>query len=273
MRSKKLFLLPLVSGLAFSAFAQAAPKTIQPSNLSGRIVGGVEATPGEFPFMISLQRATSRSPFCGGSLIAADWVLTAAHCVRGITSTNTVVRIGHHKVSDTEGTERHFIQRVYAHPQYNSSTLDYDFALLKLATSSAFAPVALQAEEIDIPDVVTDAPVATVIGFGALSEGGPQSSVLMKVEKPLVSATNCNTAYSGEITDRMICAGLLEGGKDSCQGDSGGPLVLMDQTAQPVLTGVVSWGIGCARPEKYGVYSKVSSVGEWLASTMENSKN
>ncbi len=271
MRLKKTLLLPFLSAFILSSAANASLTPVNSSGIHGRIVGGIEATPGEFPFMVSLQRATSSRPFCGGSLIAEQWVLTAAHCVSGITSTNTVVRLGHHRVTDTEGTERHFIQRVYAHPQYNNGTLDYDYALLHLATPSKFAAVALQTQEIDIPDTVEEAPVATVMGFGALREGGPQSNVLMKVEKPLVSATKCDAAYPGDITDRMICSGLFEGGKDSCQGDSGGPLVLIDQTAQPVLSGVVSWGIGCARPQKYGVYSKVSAVTEWISTTMESS--
>jgi trypsin len=232
------------------------------------IVGGTEATRGEFPFMISLQRTSSSRPFCGGSLIGERWVLTAAHCVRGSSGQGVRVRIGHHNVRDTDGVESHAIERVIVHPQYNGGTIDWDFALLKLATPSRFAPVALQDREIEIPEEASAAPLSTVIGFGATSEGGPQSDVLLKVEKPLVSHARCAEGYGAdEITDQMICAGLDEGGKDSCQGDSGGPLVLSvtdDRGSRPVLSGVVSWGHGCARPRKYGVYSKVSAAHEWI---------
>ncbi len=250
-----------VACLSTLSFANASP-------IHGTIVGGVEATRGEFPFMVSLQRSTSSRPFCGGSLIAPNWVLTAAHCVSSSTAQTTRVRIGHHNIRDQQDTESHVIKAVHKHSQFNNSTLDHDYALLELATASKFEPVRLQDAEIDIPSDPAAAPTAIVMGFGATLEGGPQSDVLLKVEKPLVSTERCNVAYPDDITDRMICAGLDEGGKDSCQGDSGGPLVMLDAAAKPVLTGVVSWGIGCARPGKYGVYSKVSAVGDWIAEKM-----
>jgi len=257
--------------LSSSLFTLASADVPRP--VSGKIVGGVEAEKGEFPFMVSLQRNYGNRPFCGGSLIAENWVLTAAHCSSSSMTGNTKVRIGHHKVTDTVGVESHAIERVYIHPQYNGGTIDYDYALIKLATKSKFAPVKLQQMEIEIPDEIEDAPISTVMGFGATREGGNQSDFLLKVEKPLVPAERCNDAYVGEITDRMICAGLDQGGKDSCQGDSGGPLILRDAAEEPVLTGVVSWGHGCARPRKYGVYSKVSYVTEWIAETMEGSSS
>ena len=261
MRHKTLIALAFLSSLAGVPSAQAAP-------IESFIVGGIEATRGEYPFMVSLQRTSGSRPFCGGSLIADRWVLTAAHCVRSSSGQGIRVRIGHHHVRDTEGTESLPIERVIVHPQYDSSTTDWDFALLKLTTPSRFAPVALQEREVEIPDTVDSSPLSTVIGFGATSEGGPQSDVLLKVEKPLVSRARCAEAYGAdEITEQMLCAGLDEGGKDSCQGDSGGPLVLSvvdSRGARPVLTGVVSWGLGCARPGKFGVYSKVSAAYGWI---------
>jgi trypsin len=258
MRKNALWSLALASSLSLPAVTSAAP-------IQSFIVGGQEATRGEFPFMVSLQRQSSSRPFCGGSLIAENWVLTAAHCVRGSSGQGIRVRIGHHHVRDTEGTESHAIERVIVHPQYNGGTIDWDFALLKLATPSRFAPISLQQAELEIPDEA--APLSTVIGFGATSEGGPQSDVLLKVEKPLVSKARCAEAYGAdEITDQMICAGLDEGGKDSCQGDSGGPLVVSEGRGSWTLAGVVSWGHGCARPMKYGVYSKVSAAFDWIGS-------
>jgi trypsin len=264
--------MTLVSLASFFALNPSAVLAKSPNPISGKIVGGVEAEKGEFPFMVSLQRTYGSRPFCGGSLIASNWVLTAAHCSGSSMVQNTRVKIGHHTVKDTVGVESHAIKRVIIHPQYNGGTIDYDYALLELATPSEYTPVKLQQVEVEIPSDGEGAPVSTVIGFGATSEGGPQSDVMLKVDKPLVSFDQCNEAYEGEITEQMICAGFPEGGKDSCQGDSGGPLILRDAANEPVLTGVVSWGHGCARPEKYGVYSKVSAAVQWIAESIESSR-
>ena len=86
---------------------------------------------------------------------------------------------------------------------------------------------------------------------------------------PLITNLECDTAYKGQITERMICAGLAAGGKDSCQGDSGGPLIVKDNKGKDVLVGVVSWGQGCAKPNKYGVYSNVASVADWIKATAQ----
>ncbi|MNT55643.1 Trypsin [compost metagenome] len=92
---------------------------------------------------------------------------------------------------------------------------------------------------------------------------------LQKVDVPLVTTESCNISYKNEITDRMMCAGFPEGGKDSCQGDSGGPLVAKTTDNQTYLIGVVSWGTGCARAGKPGVYAKVSYATSWIQSYVQ----
>ncbi len=223
---------------------------------NNKIVGGETAVEGEFPFLVSLQDLAGH--FCGGSLIAKDWVLTAEHCVtEGV---NTVV-IGLHDLRQTGGTETHRVDRIVPHPLRGSR--DYDYALLHLAGESKFAPIALNREEIkDSVHMVT-------AGWGDTAEaGGMQENFLQKVTVPFVSADRCAAAYPGMITDRMICAGYDEGGKDSCQGDSGGPLFI-GSGAERTLAGVVSWGKGCARPNYYGVYAKVNAVTDWIDSTIK----
>lgn len=220
-----------------------------------KIVGGVEAVKGEFPFLVSLQ-AGSYGHFCGGSLIKKNWVLTAAHCVEG--GYLKGITIGLHNQSDTAGVEKFTALQVLKHPKWDKNTMDYDFALIKLSGDSKYAPIALNAKELTGKvDFVT-------AGWGTTSEGGSVSKILLKVGVPLVSQETCAAAYDG-ITDRMICAGFKEGGKDSCQGDSGGPLMTGTGSAR-VLAGVVSWGEGCAQPNKYGVYSKVNVGLEWINS-------
>ena len=220
-----------------------------------KIVGGVEAVKGEFPFIVSL-RGSYGGHFCGGSLIKKDWVLTAAHCVpAGI---KTVVA-GLYDQSQNQGVEKLDVDKVIPHPDYNKKPQDWDYALVHLKTASKYPPVALNKSVISgQADFVT-------AGWGYTEENGQIPNVLRKVTVPLVSPEACSAAYPGSITDQMICAGLAAGGKDSCQGDSGGPL-LIGSGASAKLAGVVSWGEGCARPNKYGVYSKVSSAIAWIES-------
>jgi trypsin len=245
-------LLSAVLGLVVST-AQA--------NVKPLIVGGVEAVKGEFPFMVSLQR--NGSHFCGGSLIRKNWVLTAAHCV---TATSVIqVVVGLHDRSDRTDAETFGTTRIIRHAQYSSRTLDYDFALIQLNGNSRFAPIELNPTEMD--GVVAN---FTVAGWGTTREGSSSLPMkLQKVDVPNVTEAICNVAYNGEITPRMICAGFEAGLKDSCQGDSGGPM-FETRNGVNVLVGTVSWGEGCARPKKYGVYGKVSSVTDWINTTIGN---
>ncbi len=221
-----------------------------------KIVGGVQASKGEFPFIVSLQG--SGSHVCGGSLIKKNWVLTAAHCVGYF---QTVV-VGLHTQGQTAGTEKFTTLKVIKNPDYESDMQSSkDYALVQLSGNSKFATIALNTAEIS-----GDVNFVTA-GWGTTSEGsGSISKNLMKVTVPFVSADACEAAYPGSLDSSMICAGYPEGGKDSCQGDSGGPLIV-GSGSNMALAGVVSWGEGCARPNKYGVYSKVNAVLDWINAT------
>ena len=248
-------LLAIIMTATLSIAAQA--------DIKHEIVGGVVAEKGEFPFQVSLQ-STSGSHFCGGSLIKKNWVLTAAHCV----GRNMQIVAGLHDQKDRTGTETFTPKRVIPHPQYNRSTLDYDYALIELSADSQFRPVDLNSSEIAIPEGDQPAYNVWTAGWGATREGSYSlPNLLNKVEVPLVTTKVCNesVAYNNKVTDRMICAGYATGGKDSCQGDSGGPLFAKQASGDYLLIGVVSWGHGCARPNKYGVYSKVNAVIDWIA--------
>lgn len=250
----KLKITALMTVLSFSLATQASFQQL--------IVGGENAQQGEFPYIVSLQ---SSSHFCGGSLVAENWVLTAAHCVG---NTRMSIVTGLYNQKDKTGTETFKAAKIIKHPKYNSSKYDMDYALIKLDGKSSAKPIAINTVEIEIKEERIDSIVA---GWGATRESSYSlPNILQKVTVPLVSQDVCNKSYTGAITNNMICAGLPEGGKDSCQGDSGGPLVVFDnQLNDYVLAGVVSWGEGCARADRYGVYSKVNAVTDWIAQTMD----
>jgi len=232
--------------------------------LDPRIVGGYPVAIVNHPWQVALVRglASDRLQFCGGSLIAPNLVVTAAHCVDNhiVSRDPSRVDIVGGTGSYISGGERIDVAAIHVHPQWNSATYDYDVAILQLRTTARLArPVAVEPQPLS----VGDRPMVT--GWGAVSEGGSGSFDLLGVDVPVVDTATCNhlDSYNNAITDRMFCAGEQEGGKDSCQGDSGGPISLgSGGTAR--LVGIVSWGEGCARRLKYGVYTRISAVADWI---------
>lgn len=232
---------------------------------SDKIVGGERVTDKqETPYMVSL------SGSCGGSIISNRWVLTAAHCVGYFSNVKAGI------LNLKEAGFNYKIKRVIKHPEYNPRTFNNDFALVELAEKIDFKNTGLKAVELadaTFADQGNQSPGvdATVYGFGNIDEGtNNHSDDLNKVIVPIVSTEEANapTAYNGDILESMLAAGYIDGGKDSCQGDSGGPMVVFNASNEPVQVGVVSWGEGCARANKYGVYSKVSHGFEWIRRTI-----
>jgi secreted trypsin-like serine protease len=266
-----------VTPKSLQAFQQASPEALQAfrelnrESPTGRIVGGKPVFVENNLWQVAMIRASvaepRRSQFCGGSIIGNDWILTAAHCVR-----NSIARDDPARVDVIAGTpqfalggERLKVAEIHVHPNFNQSTMDFDFALLRLSSPMT------QGKAIALADgntQVANGANTCVTGWGATLEGGPGSIDLLGARVPIVSTETCNRpeSYNGDITANMICAGKEEGGVDSCQGDSGGPLSLQVGGNQ-TLIGVVSFGEGCARRLKYGIYSRVSVAAPWVAST------
>merc|ERR1719384_609153 len=228
-------------------------------NVASRIVGGVETEVNEYPWQVALVSAGGSHPWCGGTLITSQHVLTAAHCTAGSSPSNIAVLVGEHRIDDNSFT-RLSLSAITDHPGYNSGTLDNDFSILTLSSPVTFSNTVKPA---CLPSSTSDyaGQVAVVSGWGTFSSGGNQPTVLNDVSVTVQSNQDCNSAYGGDITSNMICA--ADAGKDSCQGDSGGPMTVLEG-GRYSLVGVVSWGYGCANPSYPGVYARVTAQMDWI---------
>ncbi|MEI5102792.1 serine protease [Streptomyces sp. PmtG] len=251
-----------LTALSLSAYsAHATDASDPPPDPTAQVVGGELAKKGEFPFIVWLNMG------CGGTLYAKDIVLTAAHCfeasgpVRDIT-----VTVGTNDRKDPRAIRIKATKVVQA-PGWAGIGQGKDWALLKLAK-----PVKLQKGKVELLPIATDKKydkgVFTVAGWGATRESATQiPRHLRKAKVPFVSDATCGTAYPRGFTPQEeICAGYVEtGGVDTCQGDSGGPMFRKDNKGRRLQVGIVSWGDGCARPGKPGVYTEVSTFTKDIA--------
>ncbi|CAK4073100.1 unnamed protein product [Aphanomyces euteiches] len=218
------------------------------------IVGGKEATTGKHLYVSGLRQTATASDQCGGSLIAPNVVLTAAHCTgHGL----NYASIGSHFLSGSKDGEQIRITKEIKHPKNNANSNSYDFAILILELNSTIPPVQVSFDNVagGIPTMVR--------GWGTTSSGGSQSNVLLEVEVDALDNTKCSQLLSGAPVDStMLCSGG-NAGEDSCQGDSGGPLTV-EQDGSEKLVGVVSWGLGCAQANKPGVYGRISIARDFI---------
>lgn len=230
-----------------------------------KIVGGFRVTnQSSVSYQISLQYKGGH--FCGGSFIRTDVILCAAHCVYNRNVSDFAVRAGT-LVRDRGGVIINVLN-IIIHESYDPNSFDYDYSLIFL---DKYDTTRLMMGIIQLPssssDVVPDNTTLFVFGWGDTFNFFENQRYLRAVYVPKFPDGTCNdtTHYDGKITERMICAGFEGGRKDSCQGDSGGPLVQQQSSGGlPVQYGVVSWGFGCAQPKRPGIYSKVSSVLDWI---------
>ncbi|KAL5285031.1 TMPRSS6.2 family protein [Megaselia abdita] len=229
-------------------------------NTSTRIVGGQDTLTQQYPWMAMLQY--NGRFYCGGSLINPNYILTAAHCLRDFSTPSISITLLAHKLDgSTPGTFNKKISKSQIHPLYNPTTFDNDIGLLKLESSVKFdellRPVCLPYSNGDN----YAGQMGLVTGWGDTSENSHiLPSVLREVYVPIISNQQC-LSKGITITRNMICAG--EEGRDSCQGDSGGPLHIKSTNKYQQI-GIVSWGLGCARPDKPGVYTRVSNYIQWI---------
>ncbi len=245
-----------------------------------RIVGGSQIQMQEAPSTVALLNINRlyetgsyyQSQFCGGTVIAAQWVITAAHCLFTPTGAATpaqdvAVLMGSSDL-DNPVNQPVGVTRVITHERYDARTKSNDIALLQLEYAAVVPATPLDTQITTINDL------ALIAGWGALAEvdsAGQQffPKQLQGAYVRMIPGAECEQlfqAYAGQVNDFNLCAGLPEGGVDSCQGDSGGPMYRFDSNNPTALTlaGVVSWGHGCADASAPGVYMRVAAYQSWI---------
>ncbi|MFF3655269.1 S1 family peptidase [Streptomyces olivochromogenes] len=258
-RAKKTAALCTATAAAAATALLCAPGAVaapQP------IVGGTTTTTTAYPFMMQITDA-SQNQFCGGTLVAANKVVTAAHCMVGETTSSVRVIGGRTYLNGTNGTVSK-VSKIWINPDYTDATNGDDVAVLTLSTSMSYTTASYVASTDS--GVYATGATARIIGWGTTSESGSSSNQLRTATVPIVSNSSCAGSYGSDfVASDMVCAGYTNGGTDTCQGDSGGPLLIGG-----VLAGITSWGNGCAEAGYPGVYTRLTTFSN-LVKTQINS--
>ncbi|XP_033752445.1 deleted in malignant brain tumors 1 protein-like isoform X2 [Pecten maximus] len=242
-----------------------------------KIIGGNTADYGMFPWQVGVRlinyvdswdNTKYHQHWCGATIVSEYWVLSAAHCFDGKTKSDFLLRVGDLNNKSPDDNEAEFeVETLLNHESYNDVTYNNDIALLKVKAKNGHGivfndfiqPACLPTSNTEY----TAGKRCHISGWGKTELGTPH--MLKQAVAPLISQAMCRRLYSkSQITDAMLCAGLVAGGVDTCQGDSGGPLVCEESTGVYTLYGATSWGAGCGEANAPGVYTHIKNFLPWI---------
>ncbi|XP_053305300.1 acrosin-like [Spea bombifrons] len=238
-----------------------------------RVVGGKDAEPGNWPWVISIQEYRDDEYFhvCGGVVLNNLWVLTAAHCFRDVGNEYYSWRLvfGTNQLSDMGAhAQIRTIKEKIEHENYDPDTESNDIALVRLDQTIVFdkftQPACLPAKQA----ILSKLDDCYVAGWGVIKEQSTGTSdILHEAPVNIIPVEHCNrpTWYNGAVGDYNLCAGFEQGGDDSCQGYGGGPLMCKRSKAKfYTVVGITSWGSSCRQKQILGVFTSTQYYDEWI---------
>ncbi|XP_005391463.1 PREDICTED: testisin-like isoform X3 [Chinchilla lanigera] len=263
---------PLSEGAVEAMLGSCGHRTVP-----ARVVGGEDAELGRWPWQASLRQWGSH--ICGASLLSRRWVLTAAHCFKSVPYPyEWTVQFGELTAEPSLWNmhayyNRYRVDKIFLSPKYLGE-VPYDIALLRLSSPVTYTKYI---QPVCIPASISKFENRTdcwVTGWGDVAEDKslPNPYTLQEVQVSIINRSTCNDLFQKpdfrtDIWGDMVCAGDVTGGKDACLGDSGGPLVC-DLDGLWYQIGIVSWGVGCGRPNRPGVYTNISQHIHWILKTV-----
>ncbi|MFD2473302.1 S1 family peptidase [Amycolatopsis silviterrae] len=229
----------------------AVTLTTSTAGAAPAVIGGEKASLEQHPYAVYLVDSHG-TQFCGGVIISRTAVATAAHCPADVPASEISVIAGREDKRTQDGVVR-AVSAAWQHPDFQDPHQGSDIAVLTVRGSLPYHPADLARDPNRYPAGTN----ATVLGWGRIADGGDRSDYLRQATVPIADDSTCRTAYPEYSATSMLCAGYPNGGIDACKGDSGGPLMVGD-----TVVGIVSYGDGCGKPGKPGIYTRVTTFAD-----------